>query len=273
MLLHYIGEFILVYVDDLLVLGPSKDVCDAIVEELKTRFELRRSSGLDLFLGVQMKWTMDSHGRVVTLNMSQPLYTESILRRFGLDNSKPACTPMVESFFAGLAAEEDKTVVMKEKYQQMIGSLLYLALRTRPDIVVAVLILARFQNAPTAYCHRGAKRVLRYLRGTTKLGMQYAGRNFDVHAFVDSDYAGDTVDRKSMSGYFVKLGDATCVWGSKKQSAVALSTCESEYYAMTLAAQQVVWIRRVLKEIGIKMEESSPLRSDNLAAIDWAKGV
>ena len=266
------GEFILVYVDDLLVLAMTQAACGAIVEELQSRYELRRSEDVDMFLGVQLKWTLDSHGRVLKLHMSQPLYVESILRRFGLDNSKPSCTPMVESFFSGLSAENDKSIVMKEQYQQMIGSLLYLALRTRPDILVAVLILARFQNAPTAYCHRGAKRVLRYLRGSSAKGMHYKSGSLDLHGFVDSDYAGDTVDRKSMSGFIVKLGDATCVWGSKKQTAVALSTCEAEYYALTLAAKELIWVGRVLKEVGIKSLGTSSLRTDNEAAIEWATG-
>ena len=264
--------FILVYVDDLLILAHTPPQRDTIVGELKKLYELRVSDGVDLFLGVELKWKQDANGRLVSLKMAQPMYTESVLRRFGLQNSKPACTPMVESFFKGLADESDKSMVQVERYQQMIGSLLYLALRTRPDIVVAVLILARFQNAPTAYCHRSVKRVMRYLRGTSEYGVHYTSGNTDLHGYVDSDYAGDTVDRKSMSGYLIKLGSATCLWGSKKQTAVALSTCESEYYAMTLAAQEIMWMRRVLNEAGLKMDRDTPLRSDNKAAIEWAIG-
>ncbi len=72
-----------------------------------------------------------------------------------------------------------------------------------------------------------------------------------------------------MSGFTVKLGNATCIWASKKQPTVALSTCEAEYHAMTMAAKEVVWIRRVLQEAGVKVDESTPLSSDNQSAIDW----
>ena len=264
-------EYILVYVDDLLVLAHTTAARNAIVEELKSLYKLRVADGVTLFLGVQLKWTTDSHGHLTSLKMYQPQYTESTLRRFGLQESKPALTPMIESFFTGLDAEDDKTVVDVERYQQMIGCLLYLALRSRPDILVSVLILARFQNAPTAYCHRGAKRVLRYLRGSTDFGMFYSTGSLDMNSFVDSDYAGDTVDRKSMSGYLVKLGEATVMWGAKKQTAVALSTCEAEYHAMTEVAQEVIWIRRVLQESGLKVvTERVPIKSDNQAAIGWA---
>ena len=153
----------------------------------------------------------------------------------------------------------------------MIGCLLYIGQRSRPDILVAVLILARFQNCPTAYCHRGVKRILRYLRGSTDFGITYIPGNIDMQCFVDSDHAGDTVDRKSMSGYMVKLDDALVMWGSKKQSTVAISTCEAEYYAMTPASQEVISISRVMKEIGMRGKfVGVPMRSDNQAAIRWA---
>jgi hypothetical protein len=97
-------------------------------------------------------------------------------------------------------------------------------------------------------------------------------RNGDTHlnAFIDSDYAGDTVDRKSMSGNFDKIGDTSCIWGSRKQIAVALSTCEAEYHALTMAAKEVVWIRHVLEEAGLGISGATPVRSDNQSAIAWA---
>ena len=263
--------YVLVYVDDILVLAQSIAERDQIMEELKSLYDLRISEKVDLFLGVQLKWKLDSHGRLESLAMLQPLYTQGMLRRFGLQNSKPAHTPMVEKFFSGLAAEENKSVVFPERYQQMVGSLLYLALRSRPDITAAVVILARFQKAPTAYCHRATKRVLRYLQGTCGHGLVYSRGSSDLNVFVDSDYAGDTVDRKSMSGYVLKLGDACVSWGSKKQSSVALSTCEAEYYALVLAAQEILWMKRVLSESGIEQnQEVVPVRSDNQGAIGWA---
>lgn len=83
---------------------------------------------------------------------------------------------MAESFFNGIVPEDDKPIVNIEMYQQIVGLLLYLALRTRSDILVFLFILASFQNAPTAYCHRCAKRVLKYLRGTFDFGVLYSPR-------------------------------------------------------------------------------------------------
>ena len=159
---------------------------------------------------------------------------------------------MVESFFTGFVSKVDKSPVSVKMYGQMIGSLLYLALRTRPNILasVLVLILARIQNAPTAYCHRACKRILRYLRGTDFVSSYFTG-NTNAQSFVDSDYAADTEDCKSMTGYIVNLAGASVIWGSRKQTVVTISTCEAEYYALTHACKEVIWLGRVLKEAGL----------------------
>ena len=90
--------------------------------------------------------------------------------------------------------------------------------------------------------------------------------------YVDSDYAGDTTDRKSMGGYFGKVGRATVHWGAKKQTAVALSTCEAEYVAMSIACEEVLWIRRVLQESGFPVPAATVVRSDNVSGIICADG-
>jgi hypothetical protein len=116
--------------------------------------------------------------------------------RYGMQDSRPASTPMLESFFAHLEAEEDTTVVEVNLYQQIIGSLLYLALKTRPDILTAVCKLSRFTSAPTTYCHMAVKEVFRYLQGTINLALEYCSSDITMNVFVDSDYAGDTNSRK-----------------------------------------------------------------------------
>eukprot|EP00171_Calliarthron_tuberculosum_P002470 IDg2470t1 len=261
-------SFILVYVDDLLILSPTAAIQASTLKSLHALYDMREMGRVDTFLGVHMNW--DDRGR--WLHMSQSRYTLSMLKRFGMHKSKPAVTPMIEAFFSGLDAEKDKTAVDAELYRSIVGSLLYLALRSRPDIMVAVSILARFNQSPTAYCHRGAKRVLRYLCGCPDVGVLMRAGRLDVNCYVDSDYAGNTVDRKSISGFFIKIDKAPCIWGYKKQASVALSTCEAEYHAMTVAAKEVIWLRRVLAEIGCGISSASVLRSDNQSAITWAEG-
>lgn len=225
---------------------------------------------MEWFLGVQISWLQGSQNNNPYLILSQPLYIEGVLRRFGMDTSKPVSTPMVNTFWTCISAEQDKSVADVKLFEQIIGSLLYVALRCRPDILTPVVILARFQKSPTNYCHQAAKRVLRYLRGTNKHGLLYESGQLTIKGFVDSDYAGDINDRKSMSGFCIKLGNATCTWGSKKQPTVALSTCEAEYHAMTLSAKETVWIRRVISDAGFQVHNPTSVNSDNQSAIDWA---
>ena len=113
---------------------------------------------------------------------------------------------MIESFWSTIGAENDKSSVDSKLYEQMIGSLFYLALRSRPDILRAVLILAGFQKSPTACCHLAIKRVFRYLLGTSSHGIHYRSGSLVLNGFVDSDYPGDTMERKSLSGFVLKLG-------------------------------------------------------------------
>ena len=111
-----------------------------------------------------MQWNTDEAGQVTALRMSQSTYIASMLRRFGMTDCNPAATPMIRSFFDGVKRVEKSDPVNVKEYEQMIGSLLYLALRTGPDILVGVLILARFQQSPCAFCHAAVKRILRYLK-------------------------------------------------------------------------------------------------------------
>lgn len=225
-------SFILVYVDDMLIASKDENEVELIIDELQSQYKLRRSPDVDLFLGVRLKWEQNGKSAIRYLRLSQEVYVCSILRRFGMEKCKPAITPMVEGFFSGLKLEEDLPPVDISLYQQMVGSLLYLGLKTRPDILASVLILARFQQKPTNYCHRAAKRVLRYLKGTSMHNLTYKSGNIDLNVYLDSDFAGYTMDKKSMTGYKVKLGDSVVNWVARKQATVTLSTCEAEYFAM-----------------------------------------
>lgn len=263
--------FLLVYVDDILVLSTTQEGIKYVTESFKILYTVRVTFDVEWFLGVKINWLRGEDGTPNQLMLSQTMYIDGLLRRFGMDKAKPVSTPMVTAFWNSKSAESDKSIISVKVYEQMIGSLLYLALRSRPDILAAVLILARFQKSPTAYCHQAVKRVFRYLQGSRNLCMIYETGDMKINSFVDSDYASDTVDRKSMSGFVVKLGNATCIWASKKQPTVTLSTCEAEYHAMTMAAKEVIWLRRIMGEAGFENHYCVPMSSDNQSAINWVE--
>jgi hypothetical protein len=176
---------------------------------------------LTYFLGFQVKQLKDG------TFLSQMKYTQDLLKRFGMKDAKPPKTPMGTNGHVDL--NKGGKSVDQKAYRSMIGSLLYLC-ASRPDIMLSVCMCARFQSDPRE-CHLVAvKRILRYLVATPSFGIWYPkGSTFDLIGYLDSDYAGCKVDRKSTSGTCQFLGRSLVSWSSKKQTSVALSTAEAEY--------------------------------------------
>ncbi|KAK9734241.1 hypothetical protein RND81_04G125600 [Saponaria officinalis] len=126
---------------------------------------------------------------------------------------------------------------------------------------------------PTTSHWLAAKRILRYVKGTTTLGIFYrkGKNNLRLVGFTDSDYAGDLNDRRSTSGFTFMLGFGAVSWASKKQPVVALSTTEAEYIAAALCACQCIWLRRVLKHIEVEENNETMIMCDNNSTIQLSK--
>jgi hypothetical protein len=136
-------------------------------------------------------------------------------------------------------------------YRQLIGILIYLT-NTRPDLSYAVNILSRFMQQPRDNHWNAAKRVLRYIQGTKYFGLLYKNtKNFVLGGFSDADFAGSIDDRASTSGYLMNMCSATVSWICKKQATVATSLAEPEYILAWEATCEIVWLRRVLQDLGI----------------------
>jgi hypothetical protein len=151
----------------------------------------------------------------------------------------------------------------------MIGYLLYLC-GSRTDIMLSVCICARFK-VTLKDCHlRAVKRIMRYLVLTPNLGLWYhKGSRFDLHGYLDIDYARCKVDRKSTSGTYQFLGWSLVSWSSKKQNFVVLSTVEAEYVTVGSCCAQLLWMRQALKDYGYTMNHI-PLLYDNESVIKIA---
>ncbi|GJZ06902.1 zf-CCHC domain-containing protein [Tanacetum coccineum] len=158
---------------------------------------------------------------------NQSKYIKEMLKKFGPEESKPMKTPMSSN--TKLTKDEECESVDSTKYQGMIGSLLYL-MTSRPDIMFSVCHCARFQEAPKTSHLEAVKHIFRYIKGTMNLGLCYPkGTGIETIVYADSDYAGDYVDRKSTSGICTFVRCCLTSWFSKKQTALAISTTESEY--------------------------------------------
>jgi len=147
-------------------------------------------------------------------------------------------------------------------YHELVGGLLWASLIAHPEITFAVSYLSCFNANPGRSHWEAAKRVLRYLKGCLNAHFILGGNpnyTLDLLAYTDASWAEDRDDRRSTSGYIVKMGDSTISWSSKKQTTVATSSCEAEYMAASYSARQVVWLRSLLSELGADLTNSPTL--------------
>ena len=257
--MFYIG----VYVDDIILAGRSESRMKAVKADIAQKFNTKDLGKLSYFLGMKVSQNEENN----SIWIGQCAYTESLLKTFGMEDCKPVSTPVDISTKLTQATDED-SCIDQQKYQSAIGSLMYLSISTRPDISFAVSTLARFSSKPTKEHWTALKRLLRYLKGTTQYGILYKkGGVTECVGFSDADWAGDTNDRKSTSGYVFMLSGGAVSWSSKKQKCVALSTAEAEYIALSSAAQESIWLRQLLTELGKSLEMPTVLFEDNKSSI------
>ncbi|GJS03945.1 hypothetical protein Tco_0320453 [Tanacetum coccineum] len=165
--------------------------------------------------------------------INQAKYALETLKKYGMDLSDPVDTPMVDR----LKLDEDLMgiPVDQTRFRGMVGSLMYL-IASRPDLVFAVCMCARYQAKPTKKHFEAIKRVFRYLKGTINMGLWYPKDNaMSLTAYADADHAGCQDSRRSTSGSAQFLGDRLVSWSSKKQRSTAISTTEAEYIAIAIA--------------------------------------
>ncbi|KAK4327560.1 hypothetical protein Pmani_001967 [Petrolisthes manimaculis] len=262
-------EFVIVavYVDDIILACNCDDKVRKVKDSLASQFKLKDLGELQYFLGVKV--VQDTVKGQIWIG--QPLYIENILKKFGMEDSKPVETP-VDPNQNVCKATDECTLFDKEQYQSAVGSLLYLSVKTRPDIAYAVNSVTRYNTKPTSQHWKAVKRIMRYLKGTLDLGILYNyNGSTDFVGYSDADWAGDINDRKSTSGYCFHLGGGPVSWSSKKQSCVALSTAEAEYMALASAIQEAVWLRKLAVDIQIDCMGPLLLYEDNQSTIAMSK--
>jgi hypothetical protein len=179
-----------------------------------------------------------------------------------MESCKPVKTPFEVKPCREVENGQDCIVELKP-YRELIGCLMYVMLTTRPDLNAAVNFFSRFQINATDAQWFGLKRVLRYVQGTIDLGLCY-NKGYDVAltGYADSDWAGDT-DRRSTTGYLFEVYGATVSWVTKKQSTVSLSSTEAEYVALATAAAELIWMKRLLQEMGVIFSGPVIMNEDN----------
>ena len=252
-----------VYVDDIVLAGKTDKQVQDVKNSLANKFDIKDMGKMHYFLGMSVMQDEDSK----SVWIGQPAYTANLLSKFGMQSSKPVSTP-IDPATKLSTANETSELVDQKLYQSAIGSLMYLSVSTRPDITYAVSNLARFSVKPTTDHWNAVKRVMRYLRGTTSLGIIFEQmEHLELKGYSDADWGGDINDRKSTSGYLFKISNGAISWRSKKQTCVALSTAEAEYVALSAAVQESLWLKQLLYELTGTAQSSVTIFEDNQSAI------
>ena len=260
-----LGKDILVvqiYVDDIIFGSTNASLCKEFSELMQDEFEMSMMGELKFFLGIQINQCKDG------VYVHQSKYTKELLKKFKLEDCKVMNTPMHPT--CNLSKEDEGAKVDQKLYRGMIGSLLYLT-ASRPDILFSVCLCARFQSDPRESHMTAVKRIFRYLKGTTNLGLLYRkSLDYKLIGFCDADYAGDRIERKSTSGNCQFLGDNLISWASKRQTTIAMSTAEAEYISAASCCTQLLWMKHQLEDYQITAN-SIPIYCDNTAAICLSK--
>lgn len=252
-----------IHVDDGLVVGEKLNDVLSVIKYLGEKFEIKEMN-VGCFLGLEIQQSEDN-----SIFVHQTEYARKVLKRFNMLNCIEIATPADPNQVLNGFDESDPS---NYPYRELIGSLMYLAIGTRPDIAHAVGVASRFVEKPTIVHERAAKRILKYLKRTINFGILYIhSTTKEIQAFSDADYAGCLDTRRSTSGYAFIFCHGAISWGSERQHSVSLSTAESEYMAAALCVKELVWIRKICIEIFDENSFNIKLFMDNDSAIRLTK--
>jgi len=250
---------IVVHVDDLAIAAATLEAVVNTKEAILAVYKGRDMGAAATFLG----YKVDRDRAAGTLTLSCPGLTVALLEHFCLDAARPNQLPM--SAKTVLLRTGEQLLPDSRPYAELVGSLLYLSTSKRPDIAYTAGLLARFMENPEEEHWRAAKGVLRYLVGTTDLGICYSGKK-GLTGAVDADNGGCRVTRRSTTGWVFIWNGGAISWTSKRQPTVSSSTAESEYVAAAAATREALWLRKLMADLG-EPTPPVPIAADNQASL------
>ncbi|KAI0495097.1 hypothetical protein KFK09_025244 [Dendrobium nobile] len=254
--------FLLLYVDDILVTGNNTAAIQTLIFALHSQFVLKNLGPTSLFLDIQVI------RQATGLFLTQQHYAEKLLNESGLLDSKPTSTPTAPK--SNAQTMQNQPFEDPPLYRRLAGSLQYLSI-TRPDIAFAINQACQHMHQPTVQDFQSLKRLLRYIKGTASFGIPITKGPMILRTYSDADWASDTSDRKSISGFCTFLGPNLISWSVKKQVTVAKSSTEAEYRSLSAATSDVIWLRRLVAELDHPQHSPTIIHCDNTSAIALAK--
>ncbi|UYV78672.1 hypothetical protein LAZ67_16002340 [Cordylochernes scorpioides] len=252
--------YLILYVDDMLLASDSEIIIQNTVKTLEKEFEIKNLGYPTQFIGIEI-----SRNREGELLLSQKNKIQELVERYNLQEAKPTFTPM-ESGYPGIS--DEKLLPNNVQYQQLIGSLLYLSVVSRPDIAAPVCILSSRNQNPRNCDWNAAKRIVRYLKTTKELELRISNQKPPtLEAYSDATWANDNTDRKSLSGNLFLLGSNPISWMTGKQGCVSLSSTEAELISAAEASQELLWLLDLLKDLELEQKAPIYFHQDNQSCL------
>ncbi|CAI7839573.1 unnamed protein product [Closterium sp. NIES-54] len=258
-----------VYVDDILIFSPSSDLVKEVMLKLQDKFKCKALGDVSFYLGLYIERDVEKR----CMRVHQRKYLEALAANFGQSEGHVAM--LFPSGFKCVKGPQEESVGEEERrhFHSLVGSLMYAAVNTRPDVAFATGQLARVVQCPNEEQVAAGMRVAKYLGKTATVGLQFSaaaqrrqkgadgvepGRLF-LTAFSDASYASEPEDMTNVGGFIFCVGGGPTAWESKKQVDQALSSVESEYMALFRAVREIVWQRRLLAKFGKEQQGPTPL--------------
>ena len=239
------------YVDDVLSLSTCESLLKDCLLKIGKQFQIKISP-LKLFLGVQIH--VDRNHNIW---LSQRDYAKSIIKRFQMEGSRPVSTPSDNSLYS---IDPNVDANQPERpYRCLIGSLMFLAVLTRPDLSFTVSFLSRFLDKHNEQHWFAALRVLRYLQESADLAICYSGGTFAslqglFSTYTDADFAACKETRRSVSGNISVFNGSPIIWASRQQKSISISTTEAEFISATDGAKDCLWLLSFFKELNLNLK-------------------
>ena len=257
-----------IYVDDILLFGSDIRIINETKSFLSSKFDMKDMGVADVILGLKLSRTVDG------ISISQSHYVEKIIEKYGYKNGKIVKIPYNPS--VALYKNTSGVSVSQLRYSQIIGSLMYLANCTIPDISFSVTKLSRYTSCPNRTHWEALDRVLRYLKGTISLGLHYGRFPAVLEGYSDASWiasGSSSSGCNGCTGYVFTLGGSAVAWRSTKQTILSRSTFEAELCALDTTGLEAEWLKGLMSELPMISKPIPPISvlCDNMATLERIK--
>ncbi|KAK8534611.1 hypothetical protein V6N12_057255 [Hibiscus sabdariffa] len=269
-----IVSFLILYVDDILIIGNDIPTLQSVKEWLSSCFSMKDLGEAAYILGVKIY--RDRSRRL--LGLSQSTYIDKVLKRFNMETSKKGFLPMTHGISLSEeicpSTSQERETMSQIPYASAIGSIMYAMICTPLDLSYALSMTSRYQANPGEGHWVAIKNILKYLRRTKDAFLVYGGEEqLSIKGYTDASFQTDKDDSRLQLGFVFRLNGGAVSWKSSKQDTVVDSTTEAEYIAASEAAKEAVWIKKFVTELGVvpSISDALELYCDNNGAIAQAK--